>query len=98
MRLGNHNVDLQSAMDNRYEVSRIVRHPEFDENTRNNDLMLLQLDTKIEFSELVIAPICFDDGAAFIFVGISCFLTEWKSNYKGSSCIFEHLRKSVQCN
>jgi len=61
---------------NRYQVSRYQIHSEFDNNTRANDVMLLQLNRSITFGADV-SKICIDP--VTLFLGLSCFVTEWVS-------------------
>ena len=58
VRLGEHNIEKKTKEDSEedYQVEKVISHPEFDQKTYKNDIAILKLAKKVNYS--VILEIC----------------------------------------
>lgn len=87
---------LQSLTSSANVVSRsaaqIIVHPDYNSNTNDNDVALVQLSSAVTFTNYV-RPVCLAaDGSVFP-SGLDCWVTGWGTlSYSGSKIHFMSLR------
>lgn len=59
--LGEHNLSKLDSTELLVGVSKWISHPNYDPNIMRNDIALIKLDKKIEFSDTIL-PVCFPSG------------------------------------
>lgn len=59
-----------------YTVSGIINHPDYDSNTNDNDISLLQLSTEVEFNDFI-RPVCLAANGSEFPAGTECWVTGW---------------------
>ena len=73
--LGDHNIDVDNSGETRISAARWISHPQYNEDTINNDIALIKLRTPVQFSDRI-KPVCLPHGRQAI-VGTSGFTTGW---------------------
>ncbi|XP_055050402.2 chymotrypsin-like protease CTRL-1 isoform X1 [Misgurnus anguillicaudatus] len=65
---------------NPQEISRtvvqLIRHPNYDTNTQDNDIALLQLSSPVDFTDYI-QPVCLATAGSEFYEGLSCWVTGW---------------------
>jgi len=72
--VGAHDFTAKENTQRRYRVKRIVKHHKYWERDESYDVMLLQLETSIEYYQYA-SPICFD--STTFANGTDCVSTGW---------------------
>ncbi|XP_041812141.1 serine protease 27-like [Chelmon rostratus] len=57
-------------------VFRIINHPDYNSNTFDNDISLLQLSSPVEFSSYI-RPVCLAASGSVFEAGTMCWVTGW---------------------
>ncbi|XP_038565973.1 chymotrypsinogen B-like [Micropterus salmoides] len=57
-------------------VSKIIKHPNYDTKTNNNDIALLQLSSPVAFSNYI-RPVCLAADGSVFKAGRNCWVTGW---------------------
>ncbi|XP_045892595.1 chymotrypsinogen B-like [Micropterus dolomieu] len=74
--LGRDTLNLLTPNGKSWTVSQIVKHPNYDKETFNNDIALLKLSSPVTFTDYI-RPVCLAaDGSAFN-NGTTCWVTGW---------------------
>ncbi|XP_038592631.1 prostasin-like isoform X1 [Micropterus salmoides] len=72
--LGRDTLNLLTPNGKSWTVSQIVKHPNYDKETFNNDIALLKLSSPVTFTDYI-RPVCLAaDGSAFN-IGTTCWET-----------------------
>ncbi|KAM9202727.1 LOW QUALITY PROTEIN: granzyme B-like [Dugong dugon] len=74
--LGAHNIKEQEKTQQHIPVRRAIRHPDYNEKTISNDIMLLQLETEAQRMAAVL-PICLPGKKAQLRPGQVCSVAGW---------------------
>ena len=76
---------------NPHEVSRsvslVVKHPDYDERTKDNDIALLRLSSAVTFSDFV-RPVCLAAERSFFPAGLSSWVTGWGDVQTGGEDLY----------
>ena len=57
-------------------MSRVIRHPDYNEKTKANDVALLELSSPVELTNHI-RPVCLAEGESVFPDGLSCWITGW---------------------
>ncbi|KAM7387642.1 hypothetical protein PAMA_009992 [Pampus argenteus] len=57
-------------------VSRLIKHPNYDSNTNDNDIALLQLSSPVDFTNYI-RPVCLAASGSVFSAGTTCWVTGW---------------------
>ncbi|XP_076608004.1 serine protease 27-like [Chaetodon auriga] len=57
-------------------VSQIINHPDYNSNTFDNDMSLLQLSSPVEFTDYI-KPVCLAAEGSVFEAGLNCWVTGW---------------------
>lgn len=57
-------------------MSRIIRHPDYNENTFDNDICLLQLSSTVTFTNFI-SPVCLAAAGSDFEAGTNVWITGW---------------------
>ncbi|XP_004477526.1 granzyme H-like [Dasypus novemcinctus] len=74
--LGAHNRRVQENTQQHIPVRKAIRHPDYDENTLSNDIMLLQLERKAKWTAAV-RPLSLPRSQAQVRPGQVCSVAGW---------------------
>ncbi|XP_045899483.1 serine protease 27-like [Micropterus dolomieu] len=74
--LGRDALDLPNTNGISLTVSQIIVNPNYDENTLNNDIALVQLSSPVTFTDFI-RPVCLAAGGSVFKAGTSCWVTGW---------------------
>ncbi|XP_074552485.1 polyserase-2 [Halichoeres trimaculatus] len=58
------------------EVTRIIRHPDYDSGTNDNDIALLRLSSAVSFTNYIL-PVCVAAPDSTFFAGVDSWVTGW---------------------
>ena len=89
--IGVHNLTAKENSQRRHRVKRIVKHQQYKvwKSYTTDDIMLLQLETKIEYNEYA-SPICYD--STTFAPGTECVATGWGlTSHAGRQLFFARL-------
>ncbi|XP_032363600.1 serine protease 33-like [Etheostoma spectabile] len=77
---------LQGPNPNRVSrtVTNVIRHPNYDPNTNDNDICLLKLSSPVTFNDFIV-PVCLAAPASTFFSGVSSWVTGWGDTGSGVS-------------
>ncbi|KAM4530472.1 chymotrypsin-like protease CTRL-1 isoform 2-T2 [Odontesthes bonariensis] len=64
-------------------MSRVIRHADYNENTKANDIALLELSSPVEFTSHI-RPVCLAGGESVFPDGLSCWITGWGDPLTGA--------------
>ena len=74
--LGRLNLEGSSPNEVSRSVSQIIRHPNFNDETLDNDIVLLKLSSSVEFTDYV-RPVCLAAKGSAFNAGSSTWVTGW---------------------
>ncbi|XP_026210948.1 serine protease 27-like [Anabas testudineus] len=57
-------------------VSQVIKHPNYNSNTNDNDVALLQLSSTVTFTDYI-KPVCLAATNSYVGAGASCWVTGW---------------------
>lgn len=63
-------------------ASQIIRHPDYNEDTNDNDMALVQLDSTVEFTDYI-RPVCLAAPGSVFPAGQDCWATGWGTLEEG---------------
>jgi len=96
IRVGEHDRWKEEGTEVDIKVSKVIRHPQFDHHTYNNDIALLKLERPIKFNRYV-SPVCLPQKD--VPAGTKCFVTGWgQTEHEGLSHILKQGRLPVVTN
>ncbi|KAM9346340.1 serine protease 1-like isoform 2-T3 [Symphorus nematophorus] len=75
-------------------VSRIIRHPDYNDVPNNNDIALLQLSSPVEFTDYI-RPVCLAAAGSVFNAGTSTWVTGWGNIQSGVSLPFPQRLQEV---
>lgn len=91
----------QDSINNNEEsktVSRVIPHPDYDENTFDNDICLLQLSSEVNFTNFIV-PVCLAAAGSTFNAGTDVWVTGWgniqfggETNDRGFVATVENVR------
>lgn len=76
MYLGRHQQQLFNANEESRRVSQVINHPNYNSQTQNNDISLLQLSSSLTFTNYI-RPICLAASGSSYEGGGSVWITGW---------------------
>ncbi|KAM5179548.1 transmembrane protease serine 2 [Mantella aurantiaca] len=68
-----------------YYVQRIISHPKYNTETKNNDIALMKLRTSLTFTSTTIKPVCLPNADMPWSDTQSCWISGWGYTYQGGS-------------
>ncbi|KAM4044064.1 transmembrane protease serine 2 isoform 1-T2 [Anomaloglossus baeobatrachus] len=68
-----------------YYVERVISHPNYDTETKNNDIALMKLKTSLSFTNNNIKPVCLPNDEMPWTSAQSCWISGWGHTYQGGS-------------
>ncbi|XP_075053381.1 transmembrane protease serine 2 [Mixophyes fleayi] len=68
-----------------YYVERVLSHPDYNTQTKNNDIALMKLKTSITFTPTTIKPVCLPNAGMPWTETQSCWISGWGYTYQGGS-------------
>ena len=102
--VGAHNLMSHEASQRQYSIEFAVVHGQFFKDKLTHDIMLVELSTRIKFSEKI-RPICVDDKV--FRPGTLCYVTGWGTtnadvvstyiHYILSFCVFTRVFATATC-
>uniref|UniRef100_A0AAR2IM96 trypsin n=1 Tax=Pygocentrus nattereri TaxID=42514 RepID=A0AAR2IM96_PYGNA len=82
VRLGEHNIDVNEGTEQFISSSKVIRHPNYDSNTLNNDIMLIKLKSAATINSYVrTVPLPSTCAPA----GIWCLISGWGNTLSSGS-------------
>ncbi|XP_035768482.1 serine protease 27-like [Neolamprologus brichardi] len=63
-------------------VKQIINHPNYNSNTNNNDICLLQLSSPVTFNNYI-SPVCLAASNSIFYSGVNSWVTGWGSTREG---------------
>ncbi|XP_047214556.1 serine protease 27-like isoform X2 [Girardinichthys multiradiatus] len=74
--LGRHTQQSVNSHESSFRASQIIIHPDYNSNTNDNDIALVQLDSTVEFTNYI-RPICLAAAGSVFTAGLDCWVTGW---------------------
>ncbi|XP_073524572.1 transmembrane protease serine 2 [Phyllobates terribilis] len=68
-----------------YYVDRVISHPNYDTETKANDIALMKLQTSLSFTSNNIKPVCLPNAGMPWAETQSCWISGWGYTYQGGS-------------
>ncbi|XP_018412946.1 PREDICTED: transmembrane protease serine 2 [Nanorana parkeri] len=68
-----------------YYVERIIAHPNYNTETKHNDIALMKLKTSITFTSTTIKPVCLPNAEMPWSNTQSCWISGWGYTYQGGT-------------
>ncbi|KFP03516.1 Transmembrane protease serine 2, partial [Calypte anna] len=68
---------------NGYRVQQIISHPEYDTDSKDNDVALMKLERQLVFSD-AIRPICLPNPGMMFQPNQQCWISGWGAEYQGA--------------
>ncbi|NXO66736.1 TMPS2 protease, partial [Phainopepla nitens] len=65
-----------------YRVQQIISHPDYDTDSKDNDVALMKLETPLSFSETV-RPVCLPNPGMMFQPNQQCWISGWGAEYQG---------------
>ncbi|XP_070779978.1 chymotrypsin-like protease CTRL-1 [Enoplosus armatus] len=86
-------------------VTRVIRHPDYDDTPNNNDIALLLLSSAVQFTDYI-RPVCLAAEGSVFNAGTTCWVTGWGTIQSGVPLPFPQRLQEVsvpvvsnsQCN
>ncbi|CAM9104221.1 unnamed protein product, partial [Lampetra planeri] len=75
-------------------VSQVIRHEDYDSETIDNDIALLQLSSAVEFTSYI-RPVCLPTQGSVFDAGTSCWITGWGNIGSGVPLAFPQQLQEV---
>ncbi|XP_054166547.1 chymotrypsin-like elastase family member 2A [Oppia nitens] len=87
IRFGGHMLNKYGEMDREFAISKVFIHKDYSNITKVNDITLLKLSTKVDFSnkDKHLKPICLPHKNLQIPDGAVCLAVGWGKRYKNES-------------
>uniref|UniRef100_A0A8C4VGJ3 Peptidase S1 domain-containing protein n=1 Tax=Gopherus evgoodei TaxID=1825980 RepID=A0A8C4VGJ3_9SAUR len=63
-------------------VQKIISHPNYDSDSKNNDVALMKLQTPLSFTDTV-APVCLPNPGMMFQPDQQCWISGWGAEYEG---------------
>ena len=76
MYIGEHDTEVSSPHEQKFDVKQMIIHPLYNSSTYDYDIALLQIKTKAKINSYV-KPACFPDDSISFSQGEECFVTGW---------------------
>ncbi|XP_058379123.1 transmembrane protease serine 2 isoform X1 [Diceros bicornis minor] len=64
-----------------YRIEKVISHPDYDSNTKNNDIALMKLQTPLTFNDRV-KPVCLPNPGMMLEPTQSCWISGWGATYE----------------
>ncbi|XP_053561881.1 transmembrane protease serine 2 [Bombina bombina] len=74
----------QNFGSNYVRVNKIISHKDYDADTKNNDIALMQLSSDLTFSP-TIGPVCLPNAGMPWAAGQTCWISGWGATFEGGS-------------
>ncbi|XP_062939554.1 transmembrane protease serine 2 [Cynocephalus volans] len=73
----------QSSMSygNGYRVEKVISHPDYDSNSKNNDIALMKLQTSLTFNDRM-KPVCLPNPGLMLEPEQDCWISGWGATYE----------------
>lgn len=82
VQLGKHDLTLKESTQQSIRASKIIRHPNFDRKTLNNDIMLIKLATPAQLNDAVqTVPL----PTSCVTAGTTCLISGWGNTVSSGS-------------
>ncbi|KAI1241472.1 hypothetical protein IHE44_0004945 [Lamprotornis superbus] len=65
-----------------YRVQQIISHPDYDTDSKDNDVALMKLETPLSFTETV-KPVCLPNPGMMFQPNQQCWISGWGAEYQG---------------
>ncbi|NXR84247.1 TMPS2 protease, partial [Pycnonotus jocosus] len=65
-----------------YKVQKIISHPDYDTDSKDNDVALMKLETALSFTENV-RPVCLPNPGMMFQSNQQCWISGWGAEYQG---------------
>lgn len=65
-------------------VLKVIKHPKYDDVTKDNDITLLQLDAPVIFTDYI-SPVCLAMDQSIFYAGTRCWITGWGDSQFGGN-------------
>ncbi|NXE65204.1 TMPS2 protease, partial [Calcarius ornatus] len=65
-----------------YKVQLIISHPDYDTDSKDNDVALMKLETPLSFTETV-RPVCLPNPGMMFQPNQQCWISGWGAEYQG---------------
>ncbi|XP_039376212.1 transmembrane protease serine 2 isoform X1 [Mauremys reevesii] len=84
-------------------VQKIISHPNYDSDSKNNDVALMKLQTPLSFTDTV-APVCLPNPGMMFQPDQQCWISGWGAEYQGGktsnvlNAVMVHLIERSICN
>lgn len=63
-------------------MSQVIRHPDYNSQTFDNDICLLQLPSAVNFTDYI-RPVCLAASGSVFNAGTDCWVTGWGNIQSG---------------
>ncbi|NWW32578.1 TMPS2 protease, partial [Panurus biarmicus] len=70
-----------------YRVQQIISHPDYDTDSKDNDVALMKLETPLSFTETV-RPVCLPNSGMMFQPNQQCWISGWGAEYQGGKKCF----------
>lgn len=80
--LGRQNQQTANSNEVSVSVSQVIKHPNYNSQTQDNDIALLQLSSSVTFTDYI-KPVCLAASDSAIGAGTTCWVTGWGDTQSG---------------